>query len=287
MFLSRSTLILTGLAACATPPDTRLAQTEAEGDPVASTSTRDGFAILPMTVGDHSILQEPQAQDPEDALPPLSRWSTLLGPMHGERDALQVALHHESVEFDLDNGSRARVEASGIRAAWCAQDWGVEGGFYLPSVQVDEQEASDASGSHLLLGGFTLGLGQAAGLALQSRLSVGVGQSDVALFDSSTTSPASTDLRWFQADATLGATYSPSAEASFALSPSAGLGFRYVDGFHEFPDQRTVEFDAPLPYAFVGLHWMQCIGDSSRWTLESTAMVGELQGFQASLSLFF
>jgi hypothetical protein len=230
--------------------------------------------------------QGPQA-DTEEPVPPSPRWRSLNGPMNGQQDATGLSLFHESVEFDTDADAPATMQFTGIRYANCGETWSFDAELASPRVTVDDELGDESGSSFFAAAGASTNWLPSDGFALQPRLGIGYGQCEVSLPLPLLLTRADTELEWFQGDLTLAASYLPAADSAYALAPSGGIGFRYLDGFHQFADGSTREFDAALAYGFVGAHWSQCVGDSSRWALEAMAMVGQLEGFQISFSFFF
>ena len=228
------------------------------------------------------------AQDEgEEPMPPSPRWRSLHGPMGGQQDTTGISLVYESVEFDTDADAPATMEFTGIRYATCGESWAFDAELASPKVTVDDELGDEGGGAFFAAAGLSTNWLQSESFALQPRFSMGYGQCDVSLPRPAPLARSNTSLEWFQGDMAIAASYLPAADSAYALSPSAGIGFRYLDGFHEFNDGSTREFDAALAYGFVGAHWNQCAGDSSRWAFEAMAMVGQLEGFQIGLSFFF
>lgn len=207
--------------------------------------------------------------------------------MSGQSDAIGLSLCYESVEFETDANAPATMTFAGFRFAHCAESWAVDAELAAPRVTVDDKLGDEGSGAIYGEAGASALWMPTAAFALQPRLGLGFGQCRVSLPQNTPSQRDGTDLEWFQGNFTIAATHMPAVDSDYALSPSGGIGFRYVDGFHEFDDGTTREFDATLTYGFVGAHWTQCIGSSSRWALEAMAMIGQLEGFQVSFSFFF
>jgi len=236
------------------------------------------------------LQQDPTRATPNEAdepLQPSPRWRSLHGPMNGQQDSDTVSLFYESVEFDTDMDSPATMSFIGLRYAHCGDSWALDAEIASPRVTVDDELGDESGGAFFAAGGVSTNWMLSESLALQPRAGIGYGQCEVSLPQQPPLGRAATDLEWFQGDITLAASYLPSADSEYALSPSGGVGFRYVDGFHQFDDGLTREFDAALTYGFVGAHWSQCVGESSRWALEAMAMVGQIEGFQFSMSFIF
>lgn len=232
---------------------------------------------------DPSKATPPQADEP---MPPSPRWLSLHGPMKGQQDSDGATFFYESVEFDTEASAPATMRFAGLRYAHCGESWAFDAALSSPRVTVDDELGDESGAAFFVAAGASTNWMMSDSFALQPHLVIGYGQCQVSLPLQSAPGRADTDLEWFQSDLTLTASYLPSADSEYALFPSGGLGFRYIDGFHDYANGSTREFDAVLPYGFVGMHWSQCVGASSRWAIEATAMFGQLEGIQISFSFF-
>jgi len=234
----------------------------------------------------------PEAQDPQASLadseyPPTPRWRSLAGPMRAESNSFGLSAFYETSEFDTQDNFKTTQETRGLRALRCLDTWAFEVVLASPGITTEDAYSTNDTGAYFLGAGAATALLLSERLAIHPKASIAVGNTDTQLPGPLTGTSLDTDLTWIQSDSAVALSYLPLTDADYSLSPSLGAGYRYIDGFHDFRNGSTQEFDAQLPYGFLGMHWSQCVGQSSRWALEGMVMVGQLQGFQISFSFFF
>ena len=101
------------------------------------------------------------------------------------------------------------------------------------------------------------------------------------------TSTVEVDLDALAADVSVSVAYAASSDSLASLSPYGGLGVRVVDGVQDFGASGDLEFDAVLPYAFVGLSVNWRPTEDLGLGIESHVLVGQINGFQLSLVASF
>ncbi len=233
------------------------------------------------------LQQDPDALRETQQYQPTPRWRSLAGPMRAESNSFGISAFYETSEFDTTDNFKTTQETRGLRALLCHEHWALDAVLASPSITTEDEYSKDDSGAYFLAAGASTAWPLSDRLAIHPRASLGLGHTASQLPSPLAGTSLDTELEWFQGDIAAAISYLPLADADYSLSPSMGVGYRYIDGFHDFQNGSTQEFDAQLPYGFLGMHWSKCIGQSSRWALEGMAMVGQLQGFQVSFSFFF
>lgn len=199
--------------------------------------------------------------------------------MGGDASALAVSAVHEEVGFEIRSAEDIDLSTSLVRILYVGHSVAVGARVGIPLVEYESGSEQDES----LLGGaeVSLALARWDRVGLLSRATADFGSAAMEL------PQGTSDLAWFQADALLGVSYLPNPQSAYALSPAAGFGCRLIDGFQDFDRGSTEEFDASLPYVFLGANWNQSFGTASRWSADAMLLVGDIHGFQVCISLFF